>query len=193
MFKQNKQQKNTIPVTNTAPRTETTAPNHGNHPPRGPPAPGNSPKTRLTRLLPHQIHSLRCPPHPQRPKLNQVKAETAEHHLHVHPPHRRHQYLPGPEHTLDDGEGTLPRRTLPVNPRIPQPVPDAKRVAPRRPPHGCVPATGYRTMVPLVPVRHLPGPGQVYLAVMHRGWGRLQFTYEDMVGVGLGVQRAQKT
>jgi len=72
--------------------------------------------------------------------------------------------------------------------RIPELVPDAQRVASRRPLHRPIVATRHSNVEPVIPVHHLPGPGQVYLAVVEAGRGGLQAPYESVVGVRLGVQ-----
>ena len=96
--------------------------------------------------------------------------------------------MPDVEHPLDHGERAFPRRPLPVDTPVPQPIPDAQRVAPCPTPHGGAVAPELHTEVSLVPVHHLPGPTQINPAVVDAGGGRLQVPDEAEVDISLGVQ-----
>ena len=92
----------------------------------------------------------------------------------MNPRHRRRQHMPRPEDTLNLRKRTLPRRTPPVNPRVPHLIPNTQQVTPGSSPHGRIVALRLHTKVPLIPLHHFPNPIQIYTAVVDTGWGRLK-------------------
>jgi len=94
----------------------------------------------------------------------------------------------GVEDALEDGEGALPGSPPPADASVPEPAPDAQRVAPGGPLHRRVVAPGLHSEVAFVAVGDLPGPAEVDSAVVDAGRGHLQVPDEAAVGVGLGVE-----